>query len=247
MLVPHIGRKRKGYGLVNTFINKLPVELHIPGYNFCGPGTHLEKRTNRGDVGINALDDACKEHDIAYSQSSDLLRRHDADKILADKAWERVKAKDSSIGEKSAALLITGLMKGKRKLGMGIKTKKGKTVKLKKKRIIESPKKIGGFLPLLLPILGALGALGGGAAGIAKAVNDAKASKEQLEEMRRHDIAMETQGKGLFIKPYRGKGLYIKPYKGGSIKKKTIKKNPVPKKSVDKYRFAKIYERNTKF
>lgn len=36
--------KRKGSGLLNTLINKLPVELHIPTYNFCGPGTSLNKR-----------------------------------------------------------------------------------------------------------------------------------------------------------------------------------------------------------
>lgn len=221
-------RRKKGFGLVNKLITKLPFEFHIPGYNYCGPGTKLEKRIARGDIGINPLDAACKQHDIAYSQSEDLLKRHASDKLLGDQAWNRVKAKDSSLGEKVAALTVAAIMKGKRKLGMGIKKKKekkGGKLNMKKKRIIRTPEKIGGLLPLLLPILGALGALGGGAAGIAKAVNDAKASKQQLEEMHRHNIAMEdvSKGKGLFIKPYKGKGLFIKPYKGGKlgIKKKT--------------------------
>lgn len=26
-----------GEGLVNSLINKLPIELHIPTYEFCGP------------------------------------------------------------------------------------------------------------------------------------------------------------------------------------------------------------------
>lgn len=64
-------RKRaaaKGKGFVNNLINKLPIELHLPGYQYCGPGTNLKKRLARGDPGINELDKACKEHDIAYSQ-----------------------------------------------------------------------------------------------------------------------------------------------------------------------------------
>ena len=80
-------RYYSGDGLLNTAINKLPFELHIPGgYRFCGPGTKLEKRLARGDKGINELDEACKEHDIAYSKEKDLEHRHKADRILADKA-----------------------------------------------------------------------------------------------------------------------------------------------------------------
>jgi hypothetical protein len=71
--------KRAGCGLLNSVINALPCELHIPGYQFCGPGTHLKKRLARGDQGINPLDAACREHDIAYSQSKDLAKRHVAD------------------------------------------------------------------------------------------------------------------------------------------------------------------------
>ena len=54
---------------------------------FCGPGTKLEKRLARGDTGINPLDSACKEHDIAYSENqSDIQARNIADQVLADKA-----------------------------------------------------------------------------------------------------------------------------------------------------------------
>lgn len=110
---------RKGRGVVNTLINKLPFEVHVPGYNYCGPGTRLKKRLARGDRGVNPLDEACKEHDIAYSQHQDLQKRHEADRILANKAWERYRSKDAKFGEKAAALGITGIMKGKTKLGMG--------------------------------------------------------------------------------------------------------------------------------
>ncbi|XP_044766921.1 uncharacterized protein LOC123322902 [Coccinella septempunctata] len=106
-----------GGGLVNSIINKLPFELHLPGYHYCGPGTRLSERLARNDPGINKLDEACKEHDIAYSKHTELSDRHIADKILEDKAWERVKSKDGTFKEKSAALLVTGAMKMKRKMG----------------------------------------------------------------------------------------------------------------------------------
>lgn len=123
---------RKGRGLLNTLINKLPFELHVPGYSFCGPGTRLKKRLARGDRGINKLDEACKEHDIAYSQHQDLQKRHEADRILAAKAWERFRSKDAKFGEKAAALAITGVMKGKTKLGMGSRRRKRRSSRRKR-------------------------------------------------------------------------------------------------------------------
>lgn len=113
-----------GGGLLNTLINKLPFEAHIPGYRYCGPGTKLEQRLQRGDAGINLLDQACKDHDIAYSQSTDLNHRHQADQILQERAWSRAKSKDASFGEKSAAWIVTNAMKVKRKFGMGVDRRK---------------------------------------------------------------------------------------------------------------------------
>ena len=58
--------------MLNKTIDRLPFELHLPGYNFCDPGTKLRKRLNRGDVGINPLDEACREHDTACSLSKEM-------------------------------------------------------------------------------------------------------------------------------------------------------------------------------
>lgn len=91
-------------------------------FQFCGPGTHLEKRLARGDKGINALDSACKVHDTSYSTTTDLKERHKADKILASEAWKRVKSSDASIKERLAALAVTSAMKAKVKLGMGTRS-----------------------------------------------------------------------------------------------------------------------------
>ncbi|KAJ8980851.1 hypothetical protein NQ317_008910 [Molorchus minor] len=168
-----VGRKR-GRGLLNTLINKLPVELHIPGYQYCGPGTKLRKRLVRGDTGINPLDEACKVHDITYSKFEDTATRNIADKELAASASKRVKAPDATVGEKIAAFGVSNIMNLKRKLG----------------------------------------AVGGGAATIAKAVNDAKTNRKELEEQKRHNLAMEPTAKGKGLDPYKnGLGLYLNPYK----------------------------------
>ncbi|KAM0731206.1 hypothetical protein ACS0PU_002266 [Formica fusca] len=122
-------------------------------------------------------------------------------------------------------------MKAKTKLGMGMaaKTKrkksKRKVTTSTRKRTLPVAKR-GGFLPLL-PLLGALGSLAGGAAGIVKAVNDRKAARRQLEELQRHDRAME--GRGLYIAPYkRGSGAYTARRRGrrrGRTKKNFVETN----------------------
>lgn len=122
--------------ILNRAIDILPTELHLPGYQYCGPGTKLKARLARGDPGINKLDSACKLHDIAYSKFSDSSSRSIADKTLAERAWERVKASDSSFGEKAAAWAITNIMKAKSKLGAGKKKqgKKKRSCKCKNKK-----------------------------------------------------------------------------------------------------------------
>lgn len=136
-------RISSGSGVVNSLINNLPFELHLPGYSYCGPGTKLQERLKRNDPGINGLDEACKEHDIAYSKHKDIETRHIADKILEEKAWRRVKAKDSRLGERLNAILVTNTMKAKTKLGMGNKSLKTKKICGKKifQRAIKIAKK----------------------------------------------------------------------------------------------------------
>lgn len=128
-----LGRSERNFvgagGVISSVLNKaidlLPVELHIPGgYKYCGPGTKLKERLARGDVPLNGLDDACRIHDIAYSKHSDSEHRRQADKELAERAWRRFKASDSSIGEKAAAWAVTTAMKVKTKIGGGKKKKK---------------------------------------------------------------------------------------------------------------------------
>ncbi|XP_039297827.1 uncharacterized protein LOC120354550 [Nilaparvata lugens] len=127
--------KKSAGKLVNKAIDILPVELHIPGYQYCGPGTKLEKRLARGDPGINSLDRACKEHDIAYSRSSDTSSRAVADNILADQAWSVVKSADAGVLEKAAALAVTNIMKAKAKFGGGVHRRRKTTKTRGQKRV----------------------------------------------------------------------------------------------------------------
>ncbi|CAH1995670.1 unnamed protein product [Acanthoscelides obtectus] len=83
------GGVRGGEGVLNSLIDRLPIELHLPQFQYCGPWTHLQKQLRRGDPGINGLDAACKQHDIAYSKSSSIADRHRADEILEQQAWNR--------------------------------------------------------------------------------------------------------------------------------------------------------------
>lgn len=126
--------KHRGQGILNKIINNLPFELHIPGYQYCGPGTKLEKRLARGDKGINPLDSACKDHDIAYSQNrNNISARNAADDILAKRASQRIFSKDASMGERAAAAIVTNAMKLKSKFGMGHQGKPSAGRRMKKK------------------------------------------------------------------------------------------------------------------
>lgn len=186
---------KTGKGFVNSLINSLPFEAHVSGYQYCGPGTKLKKRLDRGDKGINPLDAACRDHDIVYATSKNLDDRHIADKVLENRAWERFLSKDTPRKEKFVAYAVTNAMKAKRKIGMGCKGKRKRTIKrigilaAKKKkiskkknggkRLILAPRQSGGVIPLI-PIfagLSALGSLMSGGASVYNAVQNSKRKK----------------------------------------------------------------------
>ena len=57
---------------LNTLVNKLPFEMHLPGHNFTGPGTKLYKRLNQNGtpkewcIPINRVDNAAYHHDLCF-------------------------------------------------------------------------------------------------------------------------------------------------------------------------------------
>jgi hypothetical protein len=229
----------KGRGLLNSVINNLPFELHLPGYNYCGPGTKLQERLRRGDKGINGLDTACMQHDIAYDKYSNLTDRHTADLELYKMAKRRMKDKGAGKGEKLASWLVSKVMKSKIKTGAGIKSfkqlvskirtelkksKKGNiinrayaaakkifpnTCRIQVPRLIPIPK-TGGILPLI-PIFAGLSALGSLAGG---AAGIAKAVGDY--KAARKGLNESERHNKMMESIALGKGLHLKPYKNGS-------------------------------
>lgn len=122
--------KKVAYGIIDHIVNKLP-EIHIPGYQYCGPGTDLNKRLSRGDPGINELDRACKVHDIGYSNLKDSKSRRAVDKILLKSSLQRIISSDAKLSERAAAILVSSLIGAKMgltKMGLGVKNKRMKKV-----------------------------------------------------------------------------------------------------------------------
>ena len=78
-----------------------------------------------------------------------------------------------------------------------------------KKRILPTAKR-GGAL-LFLPILNAFGSLIGGMTNVAKAINNSKAVRCQLEELQRHAI---EQDRGFYLAPHKYE-CELYPYKRG--------------------------------
>lgn len=94
---------------IDCFLEKLPA-IHIFKYKYCGINTNLSDRFAHNDVGINELDCACMEHDIAYAESTNPESRCKADQILVLKAIKRIYAKDSQFSERIIAMIVSGLI-----------------------------------------------------------------------------------------------------------------------------------------
>ena len=239
-MIVHKCRKR-GRGLLDKVIDNLPFEMHVPGYQYCGPGTKLTKRLKRGDPGINPLDQACKEHDIAYSNKNS--NRKMADLTLANKAWQRVKAKNSSLAEKAAALAVTSAMVIKPKTGQGLKFRKlltaaKKSLKSSKnsRKVIQSAlkgarqavKNSGGRKKVILPRVLSLPSKTGGVlpfliplfAGLSAtgalaggAAGIAKAVNDAKTAQKKYEESKRHNQTMEAIA--MGKGLYLRRYKSG--------------------------------
>ena len=110
----HRGRRRRrmiGRGLdIQKWLAKTGIEFHWPGYQYMGPGTHLEKRLKRGDPGINRLDRIAKQHDIDYSRARNIQDKWKADDKM-------IRAIQTLPGKKTwTEAIVKKIMQAKRKL-----------------------------------------------------------------------------------------------------------------------------------
>ena len=68
--------------------SKFAGEMHLPGHNFTGPGTKLNKRLNPDGTPkswskpVNRVDSAAYRHDLAYATHSDAASRIAADRKM---------------------------------------------------------------------------------------------------------------------------------------------------------------------
>lgn len=89
-------------------------EIHLPGHNFTGPGTQLEKRLERGDQPINAVDELSLHHDLRYKFYGDsAFEVFRADVQFVGGAIGIVFAPKSTFRERSEALFVGSIMTGK--------------------------------------------------------------------------------------------------------------------------------------
>jgi len=151
-----------------------------------------------------------REHDISYSHINNFTDRHAPNKVLADKTLERVTARDSILRESSQ--LPSGQRWKPRSAGHETEeedeekgNKKADTSNSETRRCVIVSANVG-YAPWSAE-----------RPASAKAINDSKAARHQLEELQRHDRSME-QGRGLYLAPYK--------YRQGNCKekKKTLKR-----------------------
>lgn len=99
-------------------VSSIPVELHLPGYQYCGPGTDYEGRRRKGQTGVNSLDNACMKHDAVYNSTevkndeNRLKRRRADDELIAAASDFRKSSKKFS--DKAAGAVTEAAMRAKK-------------------------------------------------------------------------------------------------------------------------------------
>jgi hypothetical protein len=58
-------------------------EKHMPGYNFCGPGTNVWRRLRNGVRPMNRIDAACLQHDRITEPRGPYLGRNNPRRMRA--------------------------------------------------------------------------------------------------------------------------------------------------------------------
>ena len=120
--------KAKGGSILNKMINNLPVEMHLLGHNFTGPGTKLNKRLNADltpkewSKPINRIDKAAYHHDICYLKNNDTATRNNVcDKNMLQ---EMKNIYNPTLRERMERGLVSTLIGTKKRFGWGISESK---------------------------------------------------------------------------------------------------------------------------
>jgi hypothetical protein len=90
-------------------------ERHLPGYNFCGPGTNVHRRLRNGVKPMNKLDAAALRHDLAVEPRGPYVAKGHgpslrlADRILMEEAQRLLFVKGE---QRWACLAVISAMQG---------------------------------------------------------------------------------------------------------------------------------------
>lgn len=113
-----------GGGVVNSLINNLPFEMHLPGHNFTGPGTKLNKRLNSNgtpkawSMPVNRVDDAAYHHDVCYATNKDAdTRNRVCDKSMI---YDLRGIMNPTLRERLDRSIVEKIIGTKMNLGMGL-------------------------------------------------------------------------------------------------------------------------------
>ena len=120
-------KTKKGGSILNRMINLLPVEMHLFGHNFTGPGTKLNKRLNpdltpkEWSKPINRIDKSAYHHDICYLKNTDTKTRNEV--CDANMLNEMKAIQNPTIRERAERAVVSSLIGTKKYFGMGLKKK----------------------------------------------------------------------------------------------------------------------------
>ena len=114
--------------MFNIAVNKLPFELHLPGHNFTGPGTRLDKRLNPDrtpkdwSMPIKRVDEAAYHHDLCYAKNQDRKTRN---KVCGREMLSKLhQITNPSLRERLDRSLVSNMINAKVNLGLGLKKPK---------------------------------------------------------------------------------------------------------------------------
>jgi len=100
--------------LVDVINTLIPFEKHLPGMNYCGPGTNLKKKLLEDGVTprkeylpVDRVDEIAREHDLQYNKYDDLNHRLDADIIMVKKLK---KIKNATCRETLERIIVLSIM-----------------------------------------------------------------------------------------------------------------------------------------
>ena len=92
-------------------IDSVPEKYRKKAESLLRRLAELAERIQRGDIGINPLDEACRQHDLAYNNPSS--NRRQADRILAEYAFSRMLAGETPPDERTVAMMTACCMVSK--------------------------------------------------------------------------------------------------------------------------------------